>query len=171
MIQIVDVEHAWSLEDYSQISHLADQVRELRTEASLLVSQLKPRTVWMVNSTARGGGVAEMLPRVVTMLRELGVRTRWAVIGSDRPEFFHLTKRLHNLIHGVGEPHLSHEDRELYKAISRENADELKPHLSPDDILVVHDPQPLGMGAILKREVGLRTIWRRLDAKVTCGRM
>ena len=44
MIRTIDVEHAWSLEDYSQISHLVDQVRELRTEASFLVPPLRSRT-------------------------------------------------------------------------------------------------------------------------------
>jgi len=160
MIQEIEVDMAWSLGDYDAIPHLTDAVRELRVEASMLVPTLKNRTVWMVNSTAKGGGVAEMLPRMVTLLTELGLPTRWAVIGSDRPEFFRLTKKLHNLIHGVGEPELSNENRELYETINRKNAEELKALIKPDDILVIHDPQPLALGAVLKQELNLHTVWR-----------
>jgi len=160
MIRFIDVEHSWRLDDYATISHLAGPVRELRTEASLLVPPLKGRKVWMVNSTAQGGGVAEMLPRMVGILRELGVDARWVVIGTERTEFFSLTKRLHNLIHGEGEPNLTEDDRELYRKVSEEIAAELAPHVGPDDILVIHDPQPMGVGAILKRRSGVRAIWR-----------
>ena len=86
MIKEIDIDVAWSLNHYDAIADLADAVRALRVEASMLVPALKDRTVWMINSTAKGGGVAEMLPRMVTLLTELGVPTRWAVIGSDRPE-------------------------------------------------------------------------------------
>ena len=119
-----------------------------------MVPQLEGRTLWMVNSTARGGGVAEMLPRLVTILRELGVRTEWLVIGSDKPEFFTLTKRLHNLIHGNGVPEFSADDQAVYHAVSRENADGLKAHVKPGDLLVTHDPQPLGSGALVRQEYG-----------------
>ena len=100
---------------------------------------------------------AEMLPRMCALLDELGVPTRWAVMGSNRAEFFALTKRLHNLIHGEGHPELSGADRELYEAINWENAEELAPMLSPEDIVVIHDPQPMAMAPMLKRQVGVRT--------------
>ena len=160
MMEAVPVDRSWTLEDYATISHLVQSVRNLRTEAAMTVPPLKNRTVWMVNSTARGGGVAEMLPRMVTLLEDLGVPCRWLVMGSDQPEFFALTKRLHNLVHGDGDPRLGPADRALYEAVNRKNADELKKIVSPDDILVIHDPQPLPMGAMLKREIGIRTIWR-----------
>jgi trehalose synthase len=160
MIRIVDVEATRTIDDYASIAHLAAPVQALRAEAAILAPALRERTVWMVNSTARGGGVAEMLPQMVTLLNGLGLTTRWAVLGSDRPEFFALTKRLHNLIHGEGDPGLNDDDRELFESVNRQNAEALKPHLDPDDILVVHDPQPLAMGAILKEELGLRTVWR-----------
>ncbi|MEE8278026.1 MAG: glycosyltransferase, partial [Thermoanaerobaculia bacterium] len=62
--------------------------------------------------------------------------------------------------HGSGEPRLSLEDRSLYEAVSRENADALRDMLQGDDLLVIHDPQPLGTGALLKQELGLPSIWR-----------
>jgi trehalose synthase len=160
MIQLIDLEASRSLNDYGAIADLAGPVQALRTEAAMLVPPLRERTVWMVSSTARGGGVAEMLPTMVTLLTELGLTTRWAVIGADRPEFFGLTKRLHNLIHGEGDPDLTEDDRELFESVNRQNAEALKPHLGPNDILVIHDPQPLAMGAFLKAETGVRIVWR-----------
>jgi trehalose synthase len=160
LIELAPHEQGWHLSDYEVVSHLAEAVRTLRVEASMLVPTLRKRTVWMVNSTARGGGVAEMLPRMCALLEELGVPTRWAVMGTDRAEFFSLTKRLHNLIHGEGHSELSGQDRELYEAVNRENAEELAPMLAPDDIVVIHDPQPMAMGPMLKRQVGARTVWR-----------
>jgi trehalose synthase len=154
------LDEAFTLEHYSSIAHLADAVRELEAEARALVPHLRGRTLWLVNSTAQGGGVAEMLPKVVTLLEELGVQTRWVVMGTDRPEFFAFTKRLHNLIHGVGEPDLTEADRQLYESVNEENARELAAHLGPDDIVVIHDPQPLGMGRILKQQRDAPLIWR-----------
>ena len=160
MIDIVDVQESPTLEDYNAYAHLTYAVQDLIRAAQKPAEQLKGRTVWMVNSTAQGGGVAEMLPKVVTLLRELGVETKWAVISSEEERFFALTKRIHNLLHGAGDPHFSDDDRALYRSVSRDLAASLKKRLSPDDILVVHDPQPLGMGAILHDELGLPSIWR-----------
>jgi trehalose synthase len=160
VIETVKVENTETLDDYALVIHFARHVTSLRNEATTLRPRLKNRKVWMVNSTARGGGVAEMLPKVVSLLRELGVPTEWVVVGTSRPEFFRLTKRIHNLIHGQGDPELTNEDRALYETVSRENAEALKGRLGPDDILVVHDPQPLGMGAILASERKIPTIFR-----------
>jgi trehalose synthase len=160
MIESVEVQPAHGLDDYERVVHLAPAVRALREEATSLVPRLRGRTVWMVNSTARGGGVAEMLPHVVALLNELGVATRWLVMGTRETAFFDLTKRLHNLIHGVGDPGLGDEEQRLYAAVSSENAAELKQRLRPGDVLVIHDPQPLGMGAMLQRELGLPTVFR-----------
>lgn len=160
MIEHIQVNQRMSLSDYSALSHLTGTVHNLLTEAKHLVPNLKGRTVWMVNSTAKGGGVAEMLPMVVTLLRDLGVQTEWLVMNTDRQDFFPLTKHIHNMIHGQGNPELNRQDRELYDTVSRENADIIKKFLKPNDILVVHDPQPLGMGAIIAQETGIRCIWR-----------
>ena len=160
MVETVAVDEALTLEDYQAVVHLSEAVRSLRTEARSLVPHLEGRTVWMLNSTARGGGVAEMLPRMITILRELSVSTEWAVIGTADPAFFTLTKRIHNLIHGSGDPELTANDRALYEAVSRENAESLRGRLRPGDLLVVHDPQPLGVGAILRRELDVRAVFR-----------
>jgi trehalose synthase len=148
------------LDDYAAVAHLSRSVAELRAQASVLAPELAGRTVWMVSSTARGGGVAEMMPREVAMLRELGVDTRWAVIDPAEPEFFPLTKRLHNLIHGSGEPQLSAADRTLYDRASAQLAAELLPRLADGDVLVVHDPQPLGAGARMRSSRRITAVWR-----------
>jgi trehalose synthase len=160
MITIVPIDEPIRLTDYSSFPHLAAPASELQVEASMVAPLLRDRTVWMVNSTAKGGGVAEMLPKMVALMGELGPPVRWAVVGTGRQEFFNLTKRLHNLIHGEGDPHLGPADRELYESVSRQMAQELRPHLGPRDILLIHDPQPLAVGAMLKAELGLHLIWR-----------
>jgi trehalose synthase len=160
MIEKVEIREAKTLEEYAASIHLAGAVQGLRDAAARLAPRLRGRRVWMVNTTSRGGGVAEMLPQLVALLRELGVDTEWVVMGASQPKFFDLTKRLHNLIHGQGEPRLSGNDRALYDAVSSENAALLENQIARDDLLVIHDPQPLGMGALLKRELGIPTIFR-----------
>ncbi len=160
MIETVEIKKAATLDDYCAFPSLSGSVQSLRDEAQSLLSRLRGRKLWMVNSTANGGGVAEMLPQVVFILNELGLPTEWVVMGTDEQEFFVLTKRLHNMIHGEGDAQLTARDRELYEAVARENAQDLKGRISPDDILVIHDPQPLGMGALLKQELGIPSIFR-----------
>ena len=160
MIELVEIPDGPSLDDYAASMNLTTAVQQLREAAAKHAPKLKGRTVWMVNSTARGGGVAEMLPRMVGILNELGVTTKWAVIGTDKTPFFDLTKRVHNLIHGVGKPELSANDAALYDDVNSTLASEMRSMLDPKDVLVIHDPQPLGMGALLKRELGIPTIFR-----------
>ena len=64
------------------------------------------------------------------------------------------------MIHGAGNPKISAEHRELYDLVRRELADEFRERISKDDILVIHDPQPLGMGTLLKKELGVPAMWR-----------
>jgi trehalose synthase len=160
MIQIVDVPSDTSLDEYEAHAALARPVQELRTEARHLARSLAGRRLWMINSTPQGGGVAEMLPKLVTLLRELGVETEWAVLGADEPRFFDLTKRLHNAIHGVGATAFDAADREVYEAVNRANADDLAGRMRRGDLLVVHDPQPMAMGAMLAERPGADAVWR-----------
>jgi len=159
-MQIVEIEHPQTLDDYEAIAHLAAGARQLREDAAPVAPRMAGRTVWMVSSTAKGGGVAEMLPGLVRLLRDVGVATRWAVIETDRPEFFQLTKRIHNLIHGEGDPRLSGEDRDLFEAANRDNADRLAPFLNPGDVLIVHDPQPMPIAGLLRERVEVHAVWR-----------
>ena len=104
--------------------------------------------------------IEQMLPPIVRLLRDLGVRTQWVVIGSREPGFIALTKRIHNLIHGSGDPGLTLSDRALYEQVNRENAMALGELVSPGDVLVVHDPQPLPLAGMLRASVPLLAIWR-----------
>lgn len=160
MITEVHLDEGMQLESYAVDPALTGAVMELQAAAARTAPGMRDRTVWMVNSTAKGGGVAEMLPRLVDILNQLGIRTRWLVIGVDEPEFFKLTKRIHNLIHGEGDPTLSEADRELYEKVSRDLAEGLEAFVSREDILIVHDPQPLAMGALGAQKIGCRAIWR-----------
>jgi trehalose synthase len=160
VIEIVEIRKSTRLAEYSAVALLMRAVRALEEEAVHLVPMLKGRTVWMVNSSAKGGGVAEMLPAMVLLLRQLGLNVQWAVIGANQKRFFDFTKRLHNLIHGSGQAEITREDREVYTAVNRENADALKQQVGPEDILIVHDPQAMALGAYLKQELGLLSIWR-----------
>jgi trehalose synthase len=147
------------LDDYAAVSSLAPLVIALRGEALHLQPKLADRKVWMLSSTAAGGGVAEMMPQLIALLGELGIDARWLVMRAE-PAFFVLTKRLHNLIHGADNATLGPVERELYEAVSRSCAEQLASLVAPRDVLVVHDPQPLGAGAMLKRTVAVRALWR-----------
>jgi trehalose synthase len=121
---------------------------------------LAGRTLWSVNSTGRGGGVAEMLRSLIGYVRGAGIDARWAVIEGDE-EFFAITKRLHNRLHGHegdGGP-LGAAERSAYERRAASNAEQLAADLRPDDVVLLHDPQTAGMVPHLV-ESGLRVIWR-----------
>lgn len=158
--RIVDISLDRNLGDYEAISHLAPAVRELRTQAAALRRRLEGRTVWMVNSTERGGGVAEMLPAMVMMLRELGVQTEWVVLESEDAAFFAFTKRLHNMIHGEGDPEIGAAEREVFEAVNQQNAAFLEERMRDGDVLAIHDPQPMPLASILRERRRIATLWR-----------
>ncbi|MFN2567632.1 MAG: glycosyltransferase [Gemmatimonadaceae bacterium] len=161
MAKLVEPDIHLTLRDYAAVAQLSAAVDALREAAKTLVPRLEGRTVWHVNSTAQGGGVAELLPPQIALLRDLGVDTRWLVIETDRQEFFALTKRIHNMMHGATQQEFTAADRALYEDVSRANAEALLQLVRPDDVLLIHDPQPLGTGARLKRRhPGVRAVWR-----------
>lgn len=119
---------------------------------------LEGRVVWNLNSTAVGGGVAEMLRPQLAYVRGAGIDARWWVIAGN-PEFFKLTKRIHHALHGVPGACFGGADRELYEATLRQNAVELTASVRPRDVVVLHDPQTAGLAPHLLR-AGARVIWR-----------
>lgn len=109
----------------------------LLTEISILAEALQGRSLQHVNSTRMGGGVAELLTRLVPFTESLGIRTGWDVIeGSTR--FFEVTKSMHNALQGA-DIEISHGDRQLYLQCLQENARRLR---LDADVVIVHDPQP-----------------------------
>jgi trehalose synthase len=122
-------------------------------------TELAGRRIWNVNSTARGGGVAEMLGPLLAYARGAGVDARWAVVDGD-PGFFAVTKRLHNRLHGMpgdGGP-LGPDERALYEATIERNAVDLNSLLELGDIVILHDPQTAGLIPRIAR--GVPVIWR-----------
>ncbi len=134
---------------YVRLAGAADQVRQL----------LAGRTIWNVNSTATGGGVAEMLQVLVGYVSDLDIPIGWLVITGDA-RFFAATKRLHNQIHGdlaggtldAGEAH-------HYTRMLTANAVELLGKIRPGDVVLLHDPQTAGLAAPLAA-AGARVVWR-----------
>jgi trehalose synthase len=134
---------------YRELARAADQVRQ----------QLAGRTIWNVNSTATGGGVAEMLQALVGYVTDLDIPIGWLVITGDA-RFFATTKRLHNQIHGdlAGGP-LGAADAHHYTRMLTANAVELLGRIRPGDVTLLHDPQTAGLAEPLAR-AGARVIWR-----------
>ncbi|WP_431875911.1 glycosyltransferase [Amycolatopsis sacchari] len=122
----------------------------LRERARAMSEVLEGGTLWHVNSTAAGGGVAEMLHVLVPMYQRCGVRASWAVLdGDDR--FFDVTKRLGNLAYGseAGEDLLGAGDRRHYLRWSRLEAEQLLTALGPRDVVLLHDHQTAGLAPLL----------------------
>jgi trehalose synthase len=121
---------------------------------------LAGRVIWNVNSTAFGGGVAEMLRSLIAYSRAAGADTRWVVMGGE-PDFFRITKRIHNNLHGHpgdGGP-LGELERSIYEAVAASNAEQLASVVQPGDIVLAHDPQSAGLVEPLV-ELGAHVIWR-----------
>jgi len=117
-------------------------------------------TVFNVNSTASGGGVAEMLRSLLAYVRGAGVDARWLVVAGT-PDFFEVTKRIHNHLHGMpgdGGP-LDERARVAYEASLAPAAAELTRMVAPGDCVFLHDPHTLGLAPAL-RAAGVRIVWR-----------
>lgn len=108
-------------------------------ELFLLAKHLEGKHVQNINSTAVGGGVAEILSRMVPLLNQLGVQARWDVIKGDE-KFFVITKKFHNGLHGVPVT-VSDDEFEWFLEVNRQNARELQ----FAEIVFIHDPQPVAL--------------------------
>jgi len=137
----------------------ARRYRQLAETTESFAQLLGRRTIWNVNSTAVGGGVAEMLQALVGYTKSVPMPVNWTVISGDAP-FFAITKRLHNQIHGdlAGGP-LNRDEEEHYASVVRHNAEEMIEIVRPGDIVVLHDPQTAALAAPLV-EHGARVVWR-----------
>lgn len=137
------------LDDYMPIVGLS-----VVEEIKWIAQKLAGRRILNVNSTAVGGGVAEILNRMVPLLKEIGVEARWDVIHGGE-QFFAVTKKIHNALHGAAVD-LTSADKDIYWQTQEDNLETMS---LDADILFIHDPQPAGL--IQKRkEIGRRWIWR-----------
>ena len=148
MLQEVALGHK-TLADYTHIvgKDLTEQIRQL-------AEPLKGKRVLHVSATAFGGGVSEILYTLVPLMRDVGVDAHWHVI-FGKEEFYNATKLLHNSLQGAEET-LSDEQWEIFDEINQINAEGLQGEW---DVVIVHDPQPIGLlrGA---KEKGGKWIWR-----------
>jgi trehalose synthase len=148
LLQEVALGHK-TLTDYTHIvgKDLTEQIRQL-------AEPLKGKRVLHVSATAFGGGVSEILYTLVPLMRDVGIDAHWHVI-FGKEEFFEATKLLHNSLQGAEES-LSDEQWKVFDEINQMNAEGLQGEW---DVVIVHDPQPIGLrrGA---REKGGKWIWR-----------
>jgi trehalose synthase len=135
------------VEDYIPIvgQSLIDDLR-------LLGERLRGKVIQHINSTPVGGGVAEILNRMVPMLRELGVDTKWDVIKGGE-QFFEVTKKFHNALHGRAEE-ITQMDFEIFMETSQQNIENVNTY---GDVVFVHDPQPI---ALIRKKVANKWLWR-----------
>jgi trehalose synthase len=121
---------------------------------------LGSRTVVNVNSTAVGGGVAELLETLLGYARGGGVATRWFVVEGDAA-FFDVTKRIHNGLYGSpGDGgRLGAAEAATYERTLRANAREIDGLVRPGDIVILHDPQTAGLAPAFRR-LGATIVWR-----------
>lgn len=137
-----------------------DRLARYERTAEAVGAALAGRSVLNVNSTAVGGGVAEMLQTLLAYVRGAGIDARWLVIAGD-PAFFAITKRIHNGLYGSpgdGGP-LGDEERRHYEDVLAANAAEIRALIRPGDVAILHDPQTAGLGAALAG-AGARVVWR-----------
>ena len=123
-------------------------------ELRMLASRLSGKTILNINSTFVGGGVAEILSRLVPLLNQLGVDVRWQIV-SGEAQFFKVTKKLHNALHGKVEP-ISDDEFSLFLETTEKNLNQID---FSGDILFIHDPQPVALIA-KKNDLGKKWIWR-----------
>lgn len=137
------------LDDYAQFVG-----EEFIAQIKLLARHLAGTRVQHINSTRSGGGVAELLSRLVPLMNELGIETEWTVIeGPD--DFFDVTKRFHNALHGAPAT-ITPEMFDLYTDVMKDNAEKIE---QDGGVVIVHDPQPLGLVKWRKKR-RTKWIWR-----------
>ena len=140
-----------SIEAYADVT-THERLGRLRS----LANDLDDVRILHVNSTATGGGVAELLRSIVPLCTDLGIDTEWLVMDAD-DEFFEVTKAMHNGLQGSGAP-LTEEMKTTYQTVNDRNAAELEDDY---DLLVIHDPQPLGMLDHLEETMAdVPVVWR-----------
>jgi len=137
------------LQDYQEVAG-SGVIEELR----VLAGRVSGRSMQHINSTPVGGGVAEILTRLVPLLKELGLGASWDVIKGDQA-FFGVTKAFHNALHGKPEE-ITPEMFEIFRANTETNLREVN---FTGDAIFIHDPQPAGL-VLRKKEIGRHWVWR-----------
>jgi len=145
------------LQDYERVAgpDVIEQVRQL-------TRPLEGAKVVHVNSTRSGGGVAEILRKLVPFMQELGIDTHWEVITGDS-DFFECTKGMHNTLQGNRMP-IAENLLRVYEETNARTAEQLRPVLEDADFVFVHDPQPAALLEHFPDHKG-KWVWRcHIDA-------
>jgi len=146
----------WERPQATEPSPKLDDYRSVVGEAEIdellcLARGVKGKTVKMVNSTSVGGGVAEMLNRLVPLINELEVVAHWDVISGDN-DFFEITKAFHNALQG--RPYeLTGHSKEVFLRYNEQNRQRMQFH---EDVIVIHDPQP---AALIRARADTNASW------------
>lgn len=138
------------LDDYTLIVG-ESAINELR----LLAMSLRGKTIQHVNSARVGGGVAEILNRMIPLAQDLELDIRWDVIKGDNG-FFRVTKKFHNALHGHPEK-ITKRDFEIFMATGQKNIKEFE---ITGDIVFIHDPQPITLVKTRSSHPKRKWIWR-----------
>jgi len=112
-----------------------------------VAARLEGKRVVHVNSTSYGGGVAEILHSMVPLMRSLGIDADWQVLEAE-PDFFQVTKKIHNALQGNTQVELTEEEWKTYMKWNQYNAETLD---LDADIVLVHDPQPMAIPLFAKK--------------------
>ncbi len=128
-----------------------DVIDELR----MLAGYLRGKSIQHINSTAMGGGVAEILTTITPLMQELGINAQWDIIKGDK-DFFEVTKSIHNALHGKKAVITSKMWR-IFNDISHKNIREMNLY---GDIMFIHDPQPVALIQRRSKMKNSKWIWR-----------
>ena len=123
---------------------------EQADELARIAAEMGDLRILHLNSTANGGGVAEILQSMVPLFNALGIATERIVINPAEPEFFQVTKKIHNLLQGA-EGSLTPDELDLYHRNIRQVADEMSRGRLHGDIWFVHDPQLLPLAGLMRQ--------------------
>jgi trehalose synthase len=137
------------LQDYGEVVG-QETIDEMRT----LAGRLEGKRLQHINATAVGGLVAEILTRMVPVMRELGVETSWDIIKGDR-SFYNVAQTFNKALYG-SPVEITEEMFEIFRATTEMNCREMQ---IKGDVVVVHDPQPIGL-IDRKRDAGAKWLWR-----------
>src|SRR3989339_1290146 len=125
-------------------------------ELKIIGEKLKGKVVQHINSTSVGGGVAEILNRMIPLMNELGVDSRWDLIKGGE-KFFQITKKFHNALHGMAVD-ITDEEFDVFLQVEDENIKTINFY---GDIIFAHDPQTV---ALIKKKSDFgdskKWIWR-----------
>jgi trehalose synthase len=122
-----------------------------------LAFPLKGMKILHINSTKEGGGVAEILNRLIPLKRELGIDAEWEVIKGEK-EFYQCTKKMHNSLQGDRDD-ISPALLDIYKKTNLQNFERLRTKLEKADVVFIHDPQPAAFLHFCNNRKG-KWVWR-----------